>query len=147
MFFWWGDLRIVKATQFDMHCHAYIQRAAAATNVETAKAELEKAIEYMEKNNLTDGTVSIIFKDPRNDVGFWYNIMKDAHKELESLSENGTQLEKTNYLMKMRKSFITVGLPVGISIYPNNVFYFWWSIISLFGMIVFGILWYHALDD
>ncbi len=143
----WATLRIVKAVSFDMNCHAYIHRATGATEIETAKVELTKAIKYIEENNLTEGTVSIFLKNPRNDLGFWYSTLKSAYKELDTFSENATQLEKSNYLMRMRESFYEVGLPNGISIYPHNVLYFWWSMLSLLGAAVFYILSYVAYDN
>ena len=136
----WATLRIVKGISFDINCHAYIHRAAGATDIETAKVELTKAIEYIEENNLTEGTVSIFLKNPKNDVGFWYDTLKCAYKELDTFSEDTTQLEKTNYLMRMRESFLEIGLPHGISIYPNNVLYFWWSMLSLISAAVFYFL-------
>lgn len=142
----WATVRFVKAVSFDMNYNAYIHRAAVATEIETAKVELAKAIEYIEENSLTEGTVSIFLKDPRNDVGFWYGTLKGAYKELDTFSEGATQLEKSNYLMRMRESFLEVGVPNGISIYPNNVLYFWWSIISLIGATVFYLLWYRHKD-
>ena len=143
----WATVRIVKAVSFNINCHAYIHRAAGATDIKTAKVELAKAIEYIEENNLTEGTVSIFLKNPRNDVGFWYGTLKSAYKELDTFSEDATQLEKTNYLMRMRESFLEVRLPDGISIYPNNVLYFWWSMFSLSGAIVFYLLSYIAYGN
>ena len=143
----WATVRIVKSVSFDLNCHAYIHRAAGATEIETAKVELAKAIEYIEENNLTEGTVSIFLKNPRNDRGFWYGTLKSAYKELDTFSEDATQLEKSNYLMRMRESFLEVGLPEGLSIYPNNVLYFWWSMLSLIGAAVFYILCYIAYDN
>ena len=131
----WGVTRTVKGIQMNFDCIYYLKRAADASTVEMAKNELAKAIEYAEKNALTEGIVSIVLEDPRNDVGFWYNNMKEAYKELDQLPENATSMEKTNVLMKLRESLIDEGSgvthPIGISIYPNNVFYFWWAMISL----------------
>ena len=143
----WGIVRIVKVTNFELNCEAYIERAANASTVELAKAELAKAIQYAEVNGLTEGIVSIILKDPKNDVGFWYENMKSAYAELESLPEDTTSLEKTNVLMKLRESLtdtndngVNVIVPAGISIYPNNVMYFWWGMLSFLLALVFWIL-------
>jgi len=141
----WTAVRIVKAVTFEFECEAYIKRATNASTVEMAKTELAKAIEYAERNNLTEGIVSIFLKNPRNDISFWYNNMTAAYNELDALPEDSTPLEKTNVLMKLRESLAdnsgdggaTVLLPAGISIYPDNVLYFWWCMISLFGLGVF----------
>ena len=143
----WATLRTVKAVQFDMHCHSYVHRAAGAMDIETSKTELAKAIDYIEQNNLTEGIVSIFFENPSNDVGFWYDTLKTAYNELDTFPEDATQLEKSNFMMRMRESFLEVGLPDGISIYPNNVLYFWWSILSLLGAVIFYILSYVAYDN
>ena len=132
----WGITRMVKSYQFDNNCAVYIDRAANASSVEMAKEELGKAIKYAEDNNLTSGIVSIFLKRPQNDIGYWYKNMKTAYEELENLAEDATPLEKTNVLMKLRESLTDnsyVICPEGISIYPNNVAYFWWGIISGLG--------------
>ena len=135
---------IIKGISFDLNCKAYIKRAAEASNVEMAKEELSKAIDYAESNNLTEGIVSIFLKNPTNDIGFWYNNMKAAYQELENLPEETSALEKTNVLMKLRESLTDrdngnteVTHPTGISIYPNNVLYFWWGMASIIGICVF----------
>ena len=127
----WGVTRIVKDYQFVNNCEVYIERAANASSVEMAKEELGKAIKYAEDNNLTEGVASIFFKKHKNDVGYWYKNMKAAYEELENLPEDVTAMEKTNVLMKLRKSLVdtingttNVTHPDGISIYPNNVAYF-----------------------
>ena len=122
----------VKDTQFDLHCTQYIKRAADASTVETAKEELAKAISYAEEHGMTEGNTSIIMKQPKNDVGFWYRNMKNAYQELDNLPDDSSALEKTNVLMKVRESLVDQGessvrvnLPQDISVFPNNALYFW----------------------
>lgn len=143
----WSTVRIVKAVQFDMNCTQYIKRAADASTVDLAKEELAKAISYAERNNLTEGIVSIFFHQPENDVGYWYKNMTEAYAELETLPEDATSLEKTNVLMKLRESLtddkesgVSVTMPDGISIYPNNVLFFLWGVLSIVGCLVFWIM-------
>ncbi|MCL1918353.1 MAG: hypothetical protein FWG14_08575 [Peptococcaceae bacterium] len=140
----WATMRIVKDISFSFDCEAYLKRAADANTVEMAKEELAKAVDYAERNKLTEGVVSIFLKNPANDLGFWYNNMKAAYEELENLPEDTTPLEKTNVLMKLRESLTdrsngdtAVICPDGISIYPNNVLYFWWALLSLVGAAAF----------
>lgn len=134
----WSTVRIVKDVQFDNNCAQYIKRAADANTIERAKEELEKAISYAEKNNLTEGVVSIFLHQPKNDIGYWYQNMTEAYDELENLPEDATSLEKTNVLMKLRETLtdetesgVSVTIPNGISIYPGNVAYFWWGLLSI----------------
>ena len=153
----WSTVRIVKAVQFNMNCTQYIKRAADANTVELAKEELAKAISYAERNNLTEGVVSIFLQQPKNDIGYWYKNLTDAYTELENLSEDATSLEKTNLLMKLRESLtdekqsgVYVTMPYGISIYPKNVFYFWWGLLSaiccLGSLILLFVSWWFNWD-
>lgn len=142
----WGGVRIYRSLTFSFECENYLKLAADANTVEMAKPQLDKAVSYLENHNLTSGIVSIIFHNPRNDVGFFYNNLKACQFELDKLPEDATQLEESNVLMKLRETLVDEGestqvtCPSGIEIYPYNVAYFWWSIISVLGMILFGIL-------
>lgn len=136
----WGTLRIVKHVTFATNCSQHIKMAADASTVDVAKLELFKAITYAEENNLTSGVVSVFLHQPKNDVEYWYNNIKNAYKELEDIPDDASQLEKTNVLMKLRETLVDsnedgvkVTVPSGISIYPHNVFYFWFGIISMIG--------------
>lgn len=142
IFLVWMGIRITQSISFNQGCKQYLKRAADASTVEVAKSELEKAIAYAEKNNLTEGVVSVFFKQPKNDVGFWYNNMLSAYNELNTMDENTSTLEQTNMLMRLRESLvdetedgIEVTVPDGISVYPNNKFFFWMGIVSFFMMI------------
>jgi len=150
----WATVRIVKTVQFGLNCEAYLQRAANANTVDMAKEELVKAIEYIEQNNLTEGIVSIFLKNPANDMGFWYRNIKSAHDELVNLPADSSPLEKTNVLMKLRESLTSndsngstnVIVPEGITVYPNNVMYFWWGMLSCIALCVFWTLFIASLD-
>ena len=140
----WGAVRTAKAIQFNQSCIQYIKRAADASSVELAKEELGKVIEYCDKNGLTEGTVSIIMRQPKNDVGYWYKNLTTAYAELDSLSSEASSVERTNMLMKIRETLtdvdesgVEITHPDGISIYPNNVGYFLWAILSFLGMVGF----------
>ena len=143
----WATVRIVKAVDFDMNCKQYLKRAADANTVETAKEELGKAISYAETHNLTQGVVSILFHQPKNDIGYWYKNMTESYAELEDVSENTSSLERTNILMKLRETLtdesesgVSVTIPDGISVFPNNVMYFWWGLLSSILCVIFWIL-------
>lgn len=143
----WGVARTVAGISFDKNCTQYLKRAADANSIEMAKVELGKAISYAESQRLTEGVVSIFLRQPKNDIGYWYTNMVIAYEELESLPEDSTPLEKTNVLMKLRETLTdnndsgtSVTVPNGISIYPNNVGYFLWGIISSIACSIFWIL-------
>ncbi len=138
LFCMWGGVRIVKWISFNTNCKQYLKRAADANSVEMAKEELKHAISYAEKNNLTEGVVSIILHQPKNDIGYWYNNLKASYEELENLPSDASSLEKTNVLMKLRETLTDdsgengtkVTVPNGITIYPNNVLYCLWGVFS-----------------
>ena len=150
----WATIRIVKSVQFGLNCEAYLQRAANANTVEMAKEELAKAISYIEENNLTEGIVSVFLKNPTNDMGFWYRNISAAYDELKNLPDDSTPLEKTNVLMKLRESLTdsdsngstNIIVPEGITVYPNNVMYFWWAMLSCIALCVFWTLFIASFD-
>lgn len=126
-FLLWGGFRIVTSIQFDRNCGGYLKRAADANTVEIAKNELRYAISYAEKEQLTSGYTSVIWKTPNEDIGFWYNNLKASLGELEIINPAATQLEKVNVLMKLRETLLDSGeksvivtYPSGISVFPNN---------------------------
>lgn len=138
----WMIVRIVAGVSFDIDCGGHIKRAADANTVELAAQELRTVIVYCDEHRLTSGVVSIILKQPKNDVGFWYTNLKASLTELEKVTSTTSQLEKTNILIKLRETLldhsqtVSITAPDSITIYPNNVMYFWWAVI---GTILAGI--------
>ncbi len=125
----------------------YLERAASANTVETAKQELDKAITYLEVNEMTSGYTSVLYKSPGDDVGYWYKNLKDSYHELDQVDEKTSPLERTNILMKLRETLMEhgkngdyVSKPNGLSRYPNNLI---WGIINLITVVLFlGLLTY-----
>jgi len=149
----WSGVRIYKGYDFSINCEGHLKRAADANTIEIAKKELNTSLAYMEKNNLTSGVVSIILKQPKNDIGFWYENIKASRDELNSISPEASQLEKTNVLMKLRETLLDNGeksdkvtSPNGITIYPMNVLFFLWGSISWLLTCIFG-FWLFVLHD
>lgn len=142
----WAGIRIVAAIQFDRNCGGYLKRAADANTVELAKKQLKVSLDYMEREGLTTGYTSVLYRTPDEDVGFWYTNIKSSLTELEQMNPNATQLERSNLLMKLRETLLDEGkntsitVPSGISIYPNNVamaFLGWLSaILAVVGIVV-----------
>lgn len=150
----WGTLRTVNGISFNRNCEGYLKRAADANTVAQAKIELGRAIKYMEENGLTHGYTSVVYTTPDEDVEFWYNNVKSAKSELEKVTDETTPLERTNMLMKLRETLLDSGekessvtVPEGISIYPNNVMYFWLGLFSLFALGGSCVLWYLVMED
>lgn len=114
---------------FDKECKPYLERAASASTVEIAKAELEKVIEFAENNNLTESNS----KNLKNDVVFWYNNIKAVYEQLNNLPEGASILEKNSVLMNVREC-LTQSISTKILIYDNNLTFY------TIGTIIFGIL-------
>lgn len=134
----WSGLRIYNSIVYDIHCGGHLKRAADANTVDTAKKELAEALKYLEDNKMTEGYTSVLWKTPSEDVGFWYQNLKSAHEELEKVTPETTQLERTNVLMKLRETLLdhgekgdSVTAPGGISVFPSNTPYF------IFGWLTF----------
>lgn len=125
--FSWGGVRVIQITLFEKNCSGFLKLAASANSVELAKENLKKALDYMERKDMTSGFTSVVYRTPDEDVGFWYRNVRASLDELETLSPTSTPLEKTNVLMKLRETLLDSGksseivnAPDGISHYPNN---------------------------
>lgn len=132
-------LHFLQTIQFSQNCSGYIKQAADANTVELAISRLDKAIAYVEKENLTTGYTSVIYKTESDNVEFWYQNLLACRAELEN-GKDGSQLEKTNLLLKIRESLTdsrdgatVVTLPNGIARYPNNLF---WGLFLTAGIIL-----------
>lgn len=133
----WGCDRTIQDIHFEQNVGGYLKRAADANTVEIAAKQLRQAIEYVEAHKLTEGYTSVLYPTPDEDIAFWYNNLVASAKELDSITPETTQLERTNVLMKLRETLLdngesgsSVTVPHGISIYPNNVGYAFWGFIG-----------------
>ncbi len=130
---------IVKNITLKQNCTGYLKRAADANTVETASKELEKAIDYLVKNNITTGYTSVLWRTPDEDIEFWFNNLKASQNELSKIDSTTSSLEKTNLLMKLRETLIDNGdkgdkltVPRGLSLYPHNFLFGLLRYISIF---------------
>ena len=134
----------MKKIQFDQQCGGYLKQAADANTVELALERITTALDYMEKHNLTHGYTSVLWKTEDENVEFWYRNVKACKEELEAGLE-GTQLEKTNLLMKVRETLIDnkgedgdqLTVPPGITRFPYNGLWAIFRILSC-GLIIIG---------
>jgi hypothetical protein len=135
--------RIVSNIHFDQNCGGHLKRAADANTIELAKEELAISLAYMERENLTSGYTSVIYKTPDEDIGFWYKNILASHDELFNLSPDATSLEKSNMLIKLRETLLDKGerseditCPDGIGVYPFNTLYAVIIFISTLGIAI-----------
>ena len=144
LFLIWTGARIINAIQFNRNCEGYLKRAADANTIKLAEQNLKEALNYAEKNTLTSGYTSILWRTPDEDVGFWYQNLKAALTELETLSPEVTPLERSNMLIKLRETLVdhgqstTVTVPPGISVFPANILYAVLGVLSASAACVFG---------
>ena len=138
---------VVKSIQFNQQCAGYLKQAADANTAELALERLNRAIDYVEKNELTDGYTSVLWKTEDENIGYWYQNLKACQSELGNCLD-ASQLEQSNVLMKVRESLTDNGekgtvltVPPGISRYPFNAGLGWARLFSylfiLGGIILF----------
>ena len=126
---------VMQELRFEQNCGSFLKNAADANTPEIALERIDKALRYIERKNLTQGYTSVFYETEDENVGFWYKNIKACKSELESCL-GGTQLEKSNVLMKVRESLTDNGekgteltIPSGISRYPNNTAWaIYWAI-------------------
>ena len=139
----------VKEIQFKQNCSGYLKQAADANTAEIALERVTKALDYIERNRLTEGYTSVLWTTEDENIGFWYENIKACKAELEACL-NSSQLEQTNVLMKVRESLMDgegLTIPGGISRYPNNAAWMIFGWLSAF-LIIGGIGWIlWMLDD
>lgn len=118
---------LVMSIQFDQQCGGYLKQTADANTVELALERINVAIDYMEKNDLTDGYTSVLWRTEDENVGYWYRNIVACRDELEA-NLDASSLEKSNVLMKVRETLTDDGgesgtkltVPPGISRFPHN---------------------------
>lgn len=147
----WG-VAIVKRVHLEQNCTGYLKRAADANTVETASNQMSLAIDYLEKNNLTSGYTSVLWKTPDEDIEFWFNNLNESYIELSKVDSATSTLEKTNMLMKLRETLIdegengdTLTVPDGLSRYPNNLMFGILGWLSVF--LLLGVFWWVFFSD
>lgn len=149
----WSFIRISSNMYFESCCEDYIQRAASASTIEIAKTELTKAVSYLEKNNITSGFTSVLYRTPDEDVSFWFNNLKSSLVELESIEPDALPSEKAIVLLKLNKTLLNLSsgntsviVPNGISVYPSNVFVAYMGWLSLIICLISGGSWLLKMD-
>ena len=121
---------IVQSIQFNASCGNYLELAADANSIDVAEKHLSTAIEYLEENDITSGYTKIFVYYPKNDIGIWYENLKTAQNQLQSMQANGyDELEQSNMLMKLRETVLdedgSLTHPQGISMPHIYTLMFW----------------------
>lgn len=146
----WGGTKIYSNITFDRNCGGHLKRAADANTVELATQEMELAVSYLEKKEMTSGYTSILFNTPDEDIGFWYSNLKSSLGELRLVKPDADQLVKSNVLMKLRETLMDGGRitrPNGIEIFPYNILFLLWgigsAIVAVVGLGIFLVMHNH----
>ncbi len=106
---------------YTINCGGHLKRAADANTVEMAKKELDLSLKYLEDHKMTQGSTAVFWNTPDTDIGFWYENIKSSFDELNKITNDSPQLERTNVLMKLRETLLDhdiVTEPDGIELYP-----------------------------
>ena len=118
--------RIIKKERFEAQVTGYLKLAADANTIDLAAENLEKAIAFLEANNLTSGNTGVFWETPERDIDFWYRNLTASLEGLKNL-ESDNPLEITNVLIKLRETLVDTGdkgnkvtVPGGIEVYPEN---------------------------
>lgn len=119
----------IQDVRMNQGCLGHLKRAADASTVEMALAELTLATNYLESKRLTAGNTSILWETTNNDVGYWYQNLKSSEDELRKVDTSTSQTERTNVLMKLRETVLDHGekgdhitCPDYIELYPSQGF-------------------------
>lgn len=137
-FLGWVAVRVYCGIQFNIGIENYISQAASSPSPQVASDKLSVAIAEIERQRLTQGNTGVLFTYPTNDVGFWYKRLTDSRAILMRLPPGDAELEVSNTMMRVHESLVANGkegssviAPEGISIFPHNVAFFWWGLLSL----------------
>jgi hypothetical protein len=143
-------VRIWLLIAFDCGCGDHLKRAADANTISLEKQELQTAVKYLEDNKLTEGSTKMIFDYPRYELGFFYANLRASLTELDTISPQASQLEKSNVLLKLRETLIdhgsygdSVTCPEGITVFPHQWFYLLWGAGSLWVVSSCLCVWIH----
>lgn len=149
LFIGWIGTRTYQAIDFGRDIGGHLKRASNANTVELAKKELKISLDAIESQGLTHGYTSILWQTPSEDVEFWYMNIKASYDELSLISDDTSQLEKTNVLMKLRETLTDaegIIIPKGVSVFPSNTGFALWGCISFILIILLGFWSIHRID-
>lgn len=114
--------------EFNVHVSGRLSRAAHSASANLAEQEMRAALEYIEARGWTKGTTSILFTTPSTDIGFWYENLKEAHRELIATKDDHNPLVQSNQLLKLREVLIRhtkegteVRTPSGLYAHPYEL--------------------------
>lgn len=82
LFIAWGVVRQNAGEKFEEEVGGYLDNYVEAGNTQTAIENLDMAIKGLEAKGLTEGQISIFWKNPNNNIGIWYHNLLESKKDL-----------------------------------------------------------------
>lgn len=135
-FFGWAITRIVKNNRFDNNVTYYIDEADKSNDITYSCEKASIANDYLKNNNLTSGYTSIVSRERDEDLYIFYDSI-DKKTNYFCLSRNKDYIKLYQEYADMRNMKPhDVSVPQGISIYPYNLFYLIWMLVSTTMMII-----------
>ena len=93
---------IISTIYFRVKCETPLRKAALAETIPEAKVNLDKAIQFVEQNQLTTGYSSLFFKEDEYNITKWYATLKSAQSEIDILYVKGyDQVEELDALIAL----------------------------------------------
>lgn len=124
--------------EFDNGCFNHLTLASHSGTIETSIKEIDISISYLESHGLVKGSTDIWFVNPKNDIGWFYQNLKSTKNELAKLELNGSVLEKSNALLKLKE--VTEEYPEEIWLYPNQGRFIFLDLVSFIASMIFIVL-------
>jgi hypothetical protein len=137
--------RVEKESDFIAGCDDYLNLAANATSIESAKQNLSVSIKYLKERGLTSDHTSVLVNTDSEDIGLWFESLTKSLRELQTYTAASSQLDQKNMLFKLHRTILGENVrdrteelrdPTGISIFPHNMAYAWWGWLSLTAALV-----------
>lgn len=144
----WAGIRTKCYFEFQDKVDGYLDNYVRAGSVELAEKNLDAAIKGAEEMGLTEGQISVLCHNPKNNIGVWYQNLVKCRADLREVAKQPMN-ERSRILQKQKQALsgedngsegsISIKVPDGITIYPYNRFFFWLGVISGIACLAFGI--------
>lgn len=140
LFVIWGGSRFVNSTIFNNNVLKPLVEVATTDDFNKSKNLLDGVVSYLEDQGKTEGIVSIVFRNPTNDMGIFYQNLKRSQAIMSTVSKDSSKDEIRNVMdiVKVHLGFgyyllffPRVNCPMGMDIYPYNLAYAIWVFLSV----------------
>lgn len=142
---------VVLQISFYQNVTSYLQGAADANSVQLALDRMTPALNFLEETNRTEGYSHLLIKTEKVNVGFWYDNLVSAKKDVEEASNRTLgKLEESNLLLKLRETILNndgnVTKPSHIVLYPNQRIFIFFIVLSVLAMPISFAMLLHSIN-